>query len=51
MRRTINDMPILVIRRLEDHALVVAFAMALAFDAVLAYWSLLAALDPSFPTS
>lgn len=35
----------------EDHALVVAFALALRLDAVAASWSLLAALDPAFSTS
>ena len=36
--------------RLEDYSLAIAIAMALAFDAVLANWPLLAALDSSFAT-
>ncbi len=37
--------------RLEDNALVVTFAMAFGFDAVVAYRPLLAALDPPLSAS
>ena len=41
---------IIVLRWFKDHALVVAFAMALALDAIAAYWALFAALDASTST-
>ena len=46
----VGDWAIVEIRRLEDHALIVAFTLTLAFDAILADRSLFAALDTTLTT-